>query len=83
MRFLHYFEAVFARRYVKSPQIKLLRKIRISPVPGSSVKLFYTVYNVKEQENEFVYSNRNNKDQVKSYSRAKCARINLSVEGSI
>jgi len=44
VRFIHYFEAYFKRSIVKSPQLKVIKKIRITGIPGSSVKPYFQIY---------------------------------------
>jgi predicted Zn-dependent protease len=39
-----YFEAYFKRSIVKSPQLKVIKKIRITGIPGSSVKPYFQIY---------------------------------------
>jgi phosphatidylinositol-3,4,5-trisphosphate 3-phosphatase/dual-specificity protein phosphatase PTEN len=75
VRFIHYFEA-FYKGIVKSPQIKYLKKITIFSVPNTAgtfgnigCKPYFEIYRVLGVHNELIYSNKDNKDQVRFYSR--------------
>lgn len=79
---------------VKSPQIKYLKKITIFSVPNVSsnfgnpgCKPYFEIYKVLGVENQLIYSNKDNKDQVKFYSKKNgCIELeidNLALFGNI
>jgi hypothetical protein len=55
---MHYFEA-FYKQYVRSPQVKIIKKITLVGVPtaSSGIKLCFDLFKVKGLENELLYSN--------------------------
>lgn len=59
-----------------------MRRIRIHPVPGSSVKLFFRVLSVAGDTNHVVYSNRNCQDQVRTYDRDKDFCIDFKIDAN-
>lgn len=67
VRFIHYFEA-FYHGVVKSPQIKILKKITIMQVPifsnisAAGCKPYFKLFRVKGLDNEFKYTNKDNKN---------------------
>ena len=84
MRFIHYFEAYFKRTIVKSPQIKIIKKIEIKTIPGQKIKPFFQIYRVNGFENIKLYDNRytsRESNQVKHYDRDKDAKIDLPIHG--
>ena len=67
VRFIHYFEG-FYRNIVISPQIKILKKIKLITIPSGGCKPFFQVYLTEGlAEATMKYENKNEKDQVRFY----------------
>jgi hypothetical protein len=74
VRYLHYFDG-FRRGVIKSPSAKILKKIWFTSNPDfwshkftgetQGSKVYFQVYKYTGLESEEIYSNKNNKEQVK------------------
>ena len=61
VRFIHYFEG-FYRNIVISPQIKILKRIKLMAVPSGGCKPFFQVYVTDGLDLFLKYDNKNEKD---------------------
>ena len=68
VRFIHYFEG-FYKNIVISPQIKILKRIKLMAIPWGGCRPYFTVFLTDGLQNYLKYDNKNEKKQVKYYTK--------------